>query len=325
MKTPQRIVSLISSATEILYLLGLGERVVGVSHECDYPSDVAAKPRLTRSLVEATAPSGTIDEQVRTLAAEQSALYAIDVERLAELAPDLIVTQAQCDVCAVRYEDVMAAVRDTPALHDTPVLALNPSSLSDVLEDIVRLGEAAGKLAAAREAVAKLESRVEHIRATSRALASERRPRVACLEWIEPPMLAGNWMPELVTSAGGDPGELVQANQHSTYADWNQIVEFDPQVVVIMPCGFDLERTIAEAQVLGGVPGWSRLSAVREGRVFAVDGNAYFNRSGPRLVDSLEILAHLFHPDLFQPPAAGPKRVGRRLLTRGTALTPEET
>jgi iron complex transport system substrate-binding protein len=319
-----RIVSLISSATEILYLLGLGQRVVGVSHECDYPPEVAAKPRLTRSLVEAAAPSGAIDEQVRSLAAEQSALYAIDVERLAELAPDLIVTQAQCDVCAVRYEDVMAAVRDTPALHGTPVVALNPSRLSDVFEDIVRLGEAAGTLAAAREAVAQLESRVEQVRATSRALPPSRRPRVACLEWIEPPMLAGNWMPELVDGAGGDAGDLVQANQHSTYADWKRIVAFDPQVVVVMPCGFDLERTIAEAQVLIGVPGWSGMSAVRQGRVFAVDGNAYFNRSGPRLVDSLEILAHLFHPDLFPPPAASQSRAWRRLVKRGAALVPEE-
>ena len=324
MKTPQRIVSLISSATEILYLLGLGDRVVGVSHECDYPSDVAAKPRLTRSLVASAATSRAIDDQVRTLAGEQSALYAIDVDRLAALAPDLIITQAQCDVCAVRYEDVVTAVRDTPALHDTAVLALNPIRLDDVLQDIIRVGEAAAAQAAAREAVAKLESRIEQVRAKTRAWPPQRRPRVACLEWIDPPMLAANWTPELVKSAGGDPGELVQANTHSTYADWKGIAEFDPRVVVIMPCGFDLERTITEAQVLPSVAGWSELSAVREGRVFAVDGNAYFNRSGPRLVDSLEILAHLFHPDLFAPPVAEPGRVWRRLLARGDALVPEE-
>src|SRR5262245_59014925 len=148
MQTPKRIVSLISSATEMLYLLGLGERVVGVSHECDYPPDVAAKPRLTHSLVESAASSRAIDDQVRALAAEQSALYAIDVRRLAELQPELIVTQAQCDVCAVRYEDVMAAVRDTPGLRETKVLALNPARLDDVLADIVRVGEATGVLAA---------------------------------------------------------------------------------------------------------------------------------------------------------------------------------
>lgn len=324
MKTPKRIVSLISSATEILYLLELGDRVVGVSHECDYPSEVAAKPRLTRSLVEATAPSGAIDEQVRSLAADQSALYAIDVDRLTALAPDLIVTQAQCDVCAVRYEDVMDAVRQSPSLRDTRVLALNPSRLADVLDDIIRVGEAAGATAAARETVRKLAARIEHVRARTNALPYQRRPRVICLEWIDPPMLAGNWMPELVRSAGGDPGELVQAHKHSTYAAWRQIVEFDPQVVVIMACGFDLERAIVESQVLPLVADWSKLSAVREGRVFAVDGNAYFNRSGPRLVDSLEILAHLFHPDLFQPPLAEPQRAWRRLATRAGALQPED-
>ncbi|MEX0678802.1 MAG: ABC transporter substrate-binding protein [Pirellulales bacterium] len=323
MKTPERIVSLISSATEILYLLGLGDRVVGVSHECDYPRDVAAKPRLTRSLVESAASSRAIDDQVRTLAAAQSALYAIYVDRLAELAPDLIITQAQCDVCAVRYEDVMAAVRDTPALHGTPVLALNPSRLGDVLEDIARVGEATAAQAAADDAVAKLHSRVEQVRAKTRALPPERRPRVACLEWIDPPMLAANWTPEIVAIAGGEPGR-VAVGQHSTCADWSQIVEFDPQVVVIMPCGFDLERTIVEARVLARVPGWSELSAVRDRRVFAVDGNAYFNRSGPRLVDSLEILAHLFHPDLFAPPVAEPARVWRRLVAGGEALVPEE-
>ena len=324
MKTPQRIVSLISSATEILYLLGLGDRVVGVSHECDYPSDVAAKPRLTLSLVESAAASRAIDDQVRALAGEQSALYAIDVDRLAALAPDLIVTQAQCDVCAVRYEDVVTAVRDTPALRGTEVLALNPSSLMDVLDDINRVGEATAARPVAREAVAKLESRIEQVRTKTRALPPQRRPRVACLEWIDPPMLAANWTPEIVAIAGGDSGDSVKHGQHSAYADWKGIAEFDPRVVVIMPCGFDLERTITEAQVLPSVAGWSELSAVREGRVFAVDGNAYFNRSGPRLVDSLEILAHLFHPDLFAPPVAEPGRVWRRLLARGAALVPEE-
>jgi iron complex transport system substrate-binding protein len=324
MNTPMRIVSLISSATEILYLLDLGERVVGVSHECDYPSDVAAKPRLTRSLIESAASSRAIDDQVRGLAGRQSALYEIDVEALAALEPELIVTQAQCDVCAVRYEDVMAAVRDTPRLRDAAVLALNPTSLLDVLEDIKRVGKATGK-----ELDATLQSGMALMRVAGvqiKALAQPREtvPRVVCLEWIDPPMVAGNWMPELVRSAGGDPGGLARDRRHSAYADWRQIVEFDPQVVVIMPCGFDLERTIAEAQVLAGVPGWSELSAVRAGRVFAADGNAYFNRSGPRLVDSLEILAHLFHPELFPPPIAAPQQAWRRLILRAGALVPEE-
>jgi iron complex transport system substrate-binding protein len=322
MKAPKRIVSLISSATEILYLLGLGERVVGVSHECDYPLDVAGKPRLTRSLVEAAAASRAIDEEVRLLSAEQSALYAIDVEGLAALEPDLIITQAQCDVCAVRYEDVVAAVRETPVLHGTPVLALNPSRLADVLDDIVRVGEATGVVAVAREAVARLTARIEQVRSRSGELAAEKRPRVTCLEWIDPPMLAANWTPELVTMAGGEPG-LVVAGQHSGYADWAEILRYDPEIVVIMPCGFDLARAIVESQVLPGVAGWMQLSAVREGRVFAVDGNAYFNRSGPRLVESLEILAHLFHGELFEPPAIEP-RAWQRLATRGAAMVGDD-
>jgi iron complex transport system substrate-binding protein len=324
MKTPQRIASLISSATEILYLLDLGDRVVGVSHECDYPGEVAARPRLTRSLVASAASSRAIDDQVRSLAGEQSALYEIDVTALAELAPDLIITQAQCDVCAVRYQDVIDAVRTTPALHNARVLALNPSSLADVLDDIRRVGEATGKELEATLHRAMLSIRVAGVQIKALSQPRDKFPRVACLEWIDPPMLAANWMPELVTSAGGDPGRLVQAGKHSTYAEWRQIIRFDPQVIVIMPCGFDLERTIAEAQVLVDVPGWSELSAVRAGRVFAADGNAYFNRSGPRLVDSLEILAHLFHPELFGPPLAPPQQAWRRLVSRAGTLVGEE-
>jgi iron complex transport system substrate-binding protein len=322
MKTPERIVSLISSATEILYLLGLGDRVVGVSHECDYPSEVASKPRLTRSLVESCASSLAIDEQVQSFASNQTALYAIDVERLTELAPDLIVTQAQCDVCAVRYEDVVSAVRASPAIAGAEILALDPRSLADVLDDITRIGRATGAEGAADLARASLEARVRSIQTQSASLPPGEICRVACLEWIDPPMLAANWMPEMIRWAGGDSGHAV-AGQHSSYASWEQVVADDPQVIVVMPCGFDLRRAIVEAQVLAGKPGWEKLSAVRNGRVFAVDGNAYFNRSGPRLVESLEILAHLFHPQAFAPPFSAPQQVWRRLKTRDGSLIPE--
>ena len=322
MKTPQRIVSLISSATEILYLLGLDERVVGVSHECDYPGQAAGKPRLTRSLVEATATSRAIDEQVRSFAANQTALYSIDVERLAELAPELIITQAQCDVCAVRYEDVVSAVRATPALAGAEILALDPRSLADVLDDITRIGQATGADRAAASARASLEARARTIRTRSASWPREERCRVACLEWIDPPMLAANWMPNMIRWAGGEPGNT-RAGEHSSYANWEQIVADDPQVIVVMPCGFDLQRAIVESQVLASKPGWETLSAVRDRRVFAVDGNAYFNRSGPRLVDSLEILAHLFHPRAFGPPVAAPRQVWCRLETRDGSLIPE--
>ncbi len=323
MKTPERIVSLISSATEMLYLLGLGDRVVGISHECDYPPHVATKPRLTRSLVDSFASSPAIDSQVRSLSASGAALYAIDVERLAGLRPDLIITQAQCDVCAVRYEDVAAAVRETPSLRNTQVLALNPHSLLEVFDDIARIGQSTASQAAAGEVIGRLQARVDTVRAATATLGPSQIPRSACLEWIDPPMLSANWTPELVQMAGGQLG-LAVAGQHSTYTSWDQIVPYDPQVVIIMPCGFDLERTIVEAQELPTWPGWAGLSAVRDGRVFAVDGNAYFNRSGPRLVDSLEILGHLFHPELFPPPWADPQQAWRRLETRGGALEPEQ-
>jgi iron complex transport system substrate-binding protein len=316
-----RIASLISSATEMVYLLGLGERLVGVSHECDYPSDVAAKPRLTRSLVDAAATSRAIDQQVHQLAATQSALYEIDVERLAALRPDVIITQAQCDVCAVRYEDVVSAVDQTPALRHARVVALNPHTLADVLADIRLLGDVLDAPAAAAAALRTLDARLAAVNAQTTAQAASPRPRVACLEWIDPPMLAANWTPELVERAGGQCG-LAQPAQHSVYARWEQIVDYDPEVIVIMPCGFDLPRAISEAQALPAMGGWNDLAAVRGDRVFAVDGNAYFNRSGPRLVDSVEILAHLFHPNLFAPPAMA-NRPWQRLTTRAGALVPE--
>ncbi len=308
MTRPGRIVSLISSATETLYLLGLGERVVGVSHECDYPADVANKPRLTRSLVDSSASSLAIDGQVRSLSGEQAAL-----------SPELIITQAQCDVCAVRYEDVVSVVRGTPALKHARVVALNPRSIDDVLADIGRVGEAAGESQKARAAIAALCERIAAVRAKTANLPSAQKPRVACLEWIDPPMLAANWTPELVEIAGGSSG-LTAHGQHSAYADWQSVVRYDPQVIVVMPCGFDLERAIVESRDLPRREGWNDLSAVRERRVWAVDGNAYFNRSGPRLVESLEILAHLVHPALFSAPMPPHGQAWRRLETHGRQL-----
>ncbi|MGD9723207.1 MAG: ABC transporter substrate-binding protein [Pirellulales bacterium] len=319
----QRIVSLISSATEILFLLELGERVVGVSHECDFPPAVAALPRLTRARIVASASSRAIDQQVRELSATSAALYEIDVDRLAALKPDLIITQAQCDVCAVRYEDVVSAVQATPALAVAEILALNPHSLSEVLDDIERVARAVRDDAVARRGAALKAEKVEFLaqrQCQAAAIPSGEVPRVICLEWIDPPMVAANWTPELVAWSGGQPG-LSRAGAHSTYADWQQIVDYDPQVLVIMPCGFDLDRAIDEAQVLSRFAGWHALSAVRCGRVYAVDGNAYFNRSGPRLIDSLEILGQLVQPRYFPRPIdERAARAWRRMDTRGAAL-----
>jgi iron complex transport system substrate-binding protein len=296
-----RIASLLSSATEMLFAIGLGDRVVAVSHECDWPREVAQLPRATFSRIEATAPSRGIDEQVRELSAAGAPLYGLDVDLLGRLAPELIVTQKQCDVCAVRYADVVAAVASDPRLRDTRILALNPLGLAEVLEDIRHVGEAAGVPEVARRCIASLESRVAAIRHRTAGLSAGDRPRLVCIEWTEPLMLAANWVPELIVLAGGRNG-LSIGGRHSVYHDWADVVAYDPQVIVVSPCGFDLARTRVEARGLAQLPGWSDCSAVRSGRVFAVNGNAYLNRSGPRLVESVEILAHLLHPNIFAAP-----------------------
>jgi iron complex transport system substrate-binding protein len=247
--------------------------------------------------------SAQIDSQVREMLAAGQALYGIDAAKLIELAPDLIVTQAQCDVCAVKYEDVLALVRDEPSLRHAHLVALNPMTLADIFADIGRVGEATGARDAATEYAAGLQRRVAEVQMKTGSLPRGERPRVAAIEWIEPLMLAGNWMPELLELAGGAQ-PVAGHGRHSTYNSWQQVVEFDPQVLLVMPCGFDLARTVAESGVLYRQPGWNDLSAVRAGRVFALDGNAYFNRSGPRIVDSLEIVAGLLHPALFGMPSA---------------------
>lgn len=319
MPEPARIASFLASGTEIVCGLGLGDRLVAISHECDFPPEITDRPRVTFTRLDSHAASGQIDVQVRQLLAEGAPLYEIDVPRITALRPDLIVTQAQCDVCAVKYEDVLTMVRQEPALQETQVVSLNPLSLADVFRDIERVGTAVDREARAREYVAELKGRVEAIGRRTANFSVQERVRVACVEWIDPLMLAANWMPELIDLAGGvQPFSI--GGHHSTYNDWQQVVEFDPQVIVVMPCGFDLARTVVEAQTLSRVPGWSGMSAVRADRVYAVDGNAYFNRSGPRIVDSLEILANLLHSQVFpEPRLAGGGEWSRKLRIQSSS------
>ncbi|MDX1946742.1 MAG: ABC transporter substrate-binding protein [Pirellulaceae bacterium] len=292
-----RIVSLLSSGTEILFAIGLGEQVMAVSHECDYPAAAAALPKATRSLVDSSQASGQIDEQVKSLAGAGAALYGLEGELIRSLRPEVIVTQAQCDVCAVRYADVVELVANSADLAATRVVPLNPQSLDEALADVLRVGKACAAAAAAREFVAGLVARVGRVAMTLK----NTRPRVVCIEWTDPLMAAGNWTPQLIDLAGGQSG-LAKAGQHSGYVAWPEVVEFDPQVLLVAPCGFGLARSLAEASILRELPGWGELAAVKAGRAHVIDGNAYLNRSGPRLVDSLEILAHLIHPELFPPP-----------------------
>lgn len=290
-----RIVSLISSATEILYALGLSESIVAVSHECDFPAEAADKPKATFTQINVAASSSAIDEEVKAFSATGRALYGVDRELLASLTPDLIITQAQCDVCAVSHEEVTSIVADQEELSHTRVLALNPASLADVFADVHRIGQSAGCLAQAEEFVESLRMRVAAVRSQTESVDTP-PPRVACIEWIEPLMIAANWVPELVQLAGGVHG-MTRVGSYTSYADWSELVAYDPGVVIVAPCGFGLDRANDESAKLTEQPAWRQLRAVRSGRVFVVDGSAYFNRSGPRLVDTIELIAGLLRSD----------------------------
>jgi iron complex transport system substrate-binding protein len=235
---------------------------------------------------------------VRDLLSAGQPLYEIDRALLTSLKPDLIVTQAQCDVCAVKYDDVLEFVHGEPVLQRTQVVALNPTRLDDLFTDIQRVGRATGCSDRAGSYVAQLRGRVAAVRERTASIGPRQRPVVGCIEWFEPLMLAANWMPDLIDLAGGMQ-PFTRSGVHSVCSSWDDFCAANPDCIILMPCGFDLQRTLVEARELERRPEWARLKAVRAGRVFAVDGNAYFNRSGPRLVDSLEILARLLHPQLF--------------------------
>jgi iron complex transport system substrate-binding protein len=236
---------------------------------------------------------------VKLLVARGEPLYEIDEHLLRSLRPDLIITQAQCDVCAIKLADVLRLRSQAPELANTKVLALNPASLDDVLNDVARIAAATHAEGAAVAILQDYRRRIDAIVSQTAQLPSATRPRVLCIEWIEPLMPAGNWTPQLIEFAGGTSG-LATPGAHSRYATWEEVAAFDPQVILVAPCGFDLNRTLAEAAQLARAPGWPELSAVKLGRVFAIDGNAFLNRSGPRLVESLEVLAGLIQPDWFR-------------------------
>ena len=287
------IASLVPSATEALFALGLGERVVGVTHECDFPPEAASRPRLTRSVIPDGMGARDVDARVRELVGAGEALYELDEATLAELEPDLIVTQAVCEVCAVSYEDVSAVARRLPSRP--AVLSLDPSRLAEVLADLEPLAAAAGERGAGIELRTSLEARLDRVR---KAVDDRRRTRVASLEWLDPPYVAGHWVPEMVEAAGGI--EVVgAAGTRSRVAGWEEIAASRPEVVVVMPCGLDARAAAAEAERHR-----DELAALGAERVIAVDAAASFSRPGPRLVDGVELLAHLLHPDVIGEPRA---------------------
>ena len=293
-----RIVSLLPSATEIVCELGLGAALVGVTHECDHPAEVRGLPRVTRTLIPTDASSREIDDLVRDRLRSNSALYELDLPVLERLAPDLIVTQALCDVCAVAEAEVAAAACRLPGAPR--VVNLEPASLAEVLASLEAVADAAGVPDRGRAAVARLQGRIDAV--TGRSAGVTRPPRVMLLEWIDPPFTAGHWSPEIVSLAGGQE-ILGRQGEKSRSVPWEEIVAADPEVLVIACCGFDIPRIRQDLPILLAQPGFSGLACAREGRVFLVDGNAYFSRPGPRLVESLEILAHALHPALHPLPA----------------------
>jgi iron complex transport system substrate-binding protein len=292
-----RICSLLPSATEIVFALGEGDSLVGVTHECDYPGEAFAIPKVTRSNIPEGLSSPQIDSSVSRALEATGTLYELNLPLLDELRPDLILTQRLCDVCAVSYDQVQEAA-DRLQSHPM-VLNLEPHSLDEILETILVVGKAIGRLAAASALLERLQARINAVRDKTKTLSY--RPKVFCMEWISPPYCGGHWMKELVEIAGGRD-DLARLHQPSRRIDWSKVVTYAPEVVVLTCCGFNLQRCQEEGMTLAECEGLSDLPAVKSGRVYATDGSAYFSRPGPRIVESLEILAHLIHPELFSPP-----------------------
>ena len=286
-----RIVSLLPSATEIVCAVGLRDALVGRSHECDFPPGVERLPALCEPKVPIHGASREIDREVRRLVADGLSVYRVDAEALRALAPDVVVTQTQCEVCAVSEADVVAATCDW-AGDAVRIVSLAPARLDDVLVDVERVGTALGVAERGAAVVARLRERLAALAARTRELP---RPSLACIEWTDPLMAAGNWVPELVELAGGR-NLFGAVGEHSPWLQWDAVRAADPDVIVAMPCGFDLARTRREMASLERLSGWDNLRAVRAGRVAVVDGHQYFNRPGPRLVESAEILAEILHP-----------------------------
>lgn len=291
---PLRIVSLIASATEILNGLGYFDRLVGVSHECDYPAGVHDLPRLSRPKVDPQASSADIDVGVRELVRDGLSVYAVDVEELQRLAPDVIVTQDHCEVCAVSLADVEDALCAID-LPDTRVVSLHPRDMDDVRTDFRKVAGALGDPEAGERLVAEMDGRIAAVASSSARLE---RPRVALIEWLAPPMVAGGWMPDLTRVAGGEP-IIVTDSKHFETVDWQRLADEDPDAVVVVPCGFGVDRTMKELNDAEIRAGLMQIRAVREGNLRVLDGNAYFNRPGPRLADSTELLAAALHPQRF--------------------------
>ncbi len=295
MTATQQIVSFLPSATEIACALGLSEQLVGVTHECDYPPEILGKPVVVRSALPIEQMSQLeIDKAVAERMRAGQSLYEVDEQLLQRLAPDLILTQDLCQVCAPSGSEITQALNLLP--KKPQVLWLTPMSIEEIFSNVSELGEVTGRGKQAAAVIANGRGRLEQVAEKTRSVSQ--RPRVFCMEWIDPVYCGGHWVPEMVRIAGGIDALSVEAGD-SVRIDWNDVLQWAPEVMIITPCGFDLDKTVKQANELLPLPGWSNLPAVKEGRVFAVDANSYFARPGPRVVDGTELLAHLIHPELF--------------------------
>ena len=302
-----RICSFLPSGTEIVCALGLSDSLLAVSHECDYPAEVLSRPKVVRSRFDSASLTGAeIDVAVTDLASRGERIYEVDRSVLGAARPDLVITQQLCEVCAISFEDVQAAVVQ---LEVPPrIISLDPSSLSDVLSDVEAVGEATGTSAQAAELTRTLNERIEAV-ATKTSHGAPAK-KVACIEWLDPLIVAGHWIPEMVQMAGG-VDILAEPGAASRRITFDELAAGDPDVLVLMPCGMGVDRAVEELSLLDGLDRWEHLRAVRQGAVFAVDAGAMFSRSGPRLVDGLELLARLIHPEAFPGPL--PHDAARRL------------
>jgi len=307
MAETRRIVSFLPSATEMVCALGLGDRLLGVTHECDYPPEVASKPIVVRNVLPIESMSQPeIDVAVTQRLRDGLSLYRVDEALMRQIGPDLIVTQDLCQVCAPSGNEVSQLLKVLPS--HPQVLWLTPKCLEQIFDNLRELGEATGRLATAETLIADGRARLAKVEATARTASS--RPRVFCMEWMDPVYCSGHWVPEMVRIAGGID-QLGREGSDSVRIAWDDVLQWKPEILIVTPCGFDLEKAADQARMLSAYPGWADLPAVRNGRAYAVDANSYFARPGPRVIEGTELLAHLLHPDLFE--WHGPANAFRKL------------
>ena len=291
----QRVLSLLSSTTEIIYALGCGDRLVGRSHECDYPEEVSELPICTIPKFNVDGTSREVDDEVKSLIQSALSIYYINEKLLKELKPDIIFTQSQCEVCAVSVSDVENALKNITGLS-SKIISVEPNSLKDIFNDILTIAEILNVRNKGRELIDLIKAKIDY---TKKVVYQKSSPSVSAIEWIDPLMAAGNWVPQLIKVAGGK-NLFGEAGKHSPWMKYNDLVEQDPEIIIVMPCGYDIKKSLIEIKTLESKKGWRSLKAVRNRNVYITDGNQFFNRPGPRIIESLEILLEIIHPDLFE-------------------------